>query len=94
MLFRKARQICCEKRRLTMQDKKEFAQFEEDLVSDVKKDFLRRQEARKKLERQWQLNMNFEMGNQYCSITDMGEIEDYSKQYFWQEREVYNHIAL
>lgn len=93
MLFRKARQICCEKRRLTMQDKKEFAQFEEDLVSEVKKDFLRRQEARKNLERQWQLNMNFEMGNQYCSITDMGEIEDYSKQYFWQEREVYNHIA-
>ncbi len=93
MLFHKAHQICYEKRRLTMQDKKEFAQFEEDLVSEVKKDFLRRQEARKNLERQWQLNMNFEMGNQYCSITDMGEIEDYSKQYFWQEREVYNHIA-
>ena len=77
-----------------MQNKeKEFAKFEEDIVLDVKNDFLHRQEARKNIERQWQLNMNFEMGNQYCSITDVGEIEDYSKQYFWQEREVYNHIA-
>ena len=74
-----------------MTDKK--LQFEEEIVNFVKTDFLHRQEARKNLERQWQLNMNFIMGNQYCEITDFGEIEDYSKQYFWQEREVYNHIA-
>ena len=72
---------------------KDFEKFEEDIVKSVKQDFLRRQEERKNLERQWQLNMNFVMGNQYCSITDVGEIEEYSKQYFWQEREVYNHIA-
>ena len=72
---------------------KEFLKFEEDIVAEVKNDFLKRQEARKYLERQWQLNMNFITGNQYCSITDLGEIEEYSKQYFWQEREVYNHIA-
>lgn len=73
--------------------KKDELQFEEDIVQDVKADFLRRQEARRATERQWQLNMNFAMGNQYCEITDIGEIEDYSKQYFWQEREVFNHIA-
>ena len=73
-------------------DKKKL-NFEEDIVREVKQDFLRRQQARKNTERQWQLNMNFAMGNQYCEITEMGEIEDFSKQYFWQEREVYNHIA-
>lgn len=77
----------------TNDKQKEFIKFEEDIVLDVKNDFLRRQEARRNLERQWQLNMNFVTGNQYCSITDVGEIEEYSKQYFWQEREVYNHIA-
>lgn len=73
--------------------KKEQISFEEDIVKEVRQDFLKRQEERKKIERQWQLNMNFAMGNQYCEITEMGEIEDYPKQYFWQEREVYNHIA-
>lgn len=77
-----------------MQKKKdEFEKFEEEIVREVKDDFSARQEARKNIERQWQLNMNFCMGNQYCSLTEMGEIEDFSKQYFWQEREVYNHIA-
>ncbi|MGN1213222.1 MAG: hypothetical protein ACI4TZ_04185 [Christensenellales bacterium] len=74
-------------------NKKDFVKFEEDLVKEVKKDFLNRQQARKNIERQWQLNMNFVAGNQYCTLTDVGELEDFSKQYFWQEREVYNHIA-
>ena len=68
-------------------------QFEEELVAEVRADFLARQQARKNLERQWQLNMNFVMGNQYSAIDGMGEIEDYEKQYFWQEKEVFNHIA-
>ena len=68
-------------------------QFIEDIVKEVKQDFANRQNKRKALERQWQLNMNFLMGNQYCSISDKLEIEDYAKQYFWQEREVYNHIS-
>ena len=74
-------------------NKKDFVKFEEDLVKEVKQDFLNRQQARKNIERQWQLNMNFVAGNQYCTLTDVGELEDFSKQYFWQEREVYNHIA-
>ena len=67
--------------------------FVEDLVNEVRQDFKNRQQDRKSLEAQWQLNMNFLLGNQYCAISRTGEIEDYDKQYFWQEREVYNHIA-
>jgi hypothetical protein len=67
--------------------------FVEDLVKEVKEDFKTRQQDRKSLEAQWQLNMNFLLGNQYCAISQTGDIEDYDKQYFWQEREVYNHIA-
>ena len=68
-------------------------QFIEDLVKEVKSDFKNRQMERKNIEAQWQLNMNFLLGNQYCAISSNGDIEDYDKQYFWQEREVYNHIA-
>jgi hypothetical protein len=67
--------------------------FIEDLIKEVKTDFKERQKDRKPSENQWQLNMNFLLGNQYCAIAGTGDIEDYDKQYFWQEREVYNHIA-
>lgn len=67
--------------------------FEEDLIDEVYKDFERRKEERRPLELQWRLNMNFLAGNQYAEITPTGDIDDYGKQYFWQQREVYNHIA-
>ena len=67
--------------------------FEEDLVKEVLDDFKTRQQERKSFETQWELNMNFLMGNQYCSIGPSGEVEEYDKQFYWQEREVYNHIA-
>ena len=73
-----------------MREKKIFA---EDIVADVRKDYERRREDRKPLELQWQLNMNFVNGNQYMQIMPTGEVEEFGKQYFWQEREVYNHIA-
>ena len=73
-----------------MKDKKLFA---EDIVAEVRKDYERRREDRKPLELQWQLNMNFVNGNQYMQIMPTGEVEEFGKQYFWQEREVYNHIA-
>ena len=62
-------------------------------MREVKRDFLQRREERKPLELQWRLNMNFYNGNQYAEISPVGDIEQYGKQYFWQEREVYNHIA-
>ena len=45
------------------------------LVEDVQADFSERQKERKKLERGWELNMNFLCGNQYCGINAAGEIE-------------------
>ena len=67
--------------------------FAEDVVKDVTEDYERRREARRPLELQWRLNMNFVEGNQYCEILPGGEIGEGNSRYFWQEREVYNHIA-
>lgn len=66
---------------------------ERDIVDEIKRDFEQRRNDRKPLELQWRLNMNFYNGNQYAEISPLGDIEQYGKQYFWQEREVYNHIA-
>ena len=66
---------------------------EDSLAKEIKEDFRARQNARKSLETQWQLNMNFFAGNQFCSIGYGGNLEDSEKQFFWQEREVFNHIA-
>lgn len=66
---------------------------EKQLVKSVLEDFKLRQIERKKFENVWQLNINFYLGNQYSYISPNGEIMEYGKQYFWQEREVYNHIA-
>ena len=66
---------------------------EEKIVESVLEDFKNRQLERKNYENNWQLNINFFLGNQYSYISPSGEIMEYGKQYFWQEREVYNHIA-
>lgn len=66
---------------------------EKDIVNEILDDFHRRQQERKSFEALWQLNINFFVGNQYCYISPNGDIMETSKQYFWQEREVYNHIA-
>ncbi len=67
--------------------------YEKDLVDSVIKDFKTRQVERKNYENNWILDINFYIGNQYCSIDDYGQINDFAKQYFWQEHEVFNHIA-
>ncbi len=63
------------------------------LVSSVEKDFAERQKERQSLERQWEINMNFLAGNQYVGVNSRGEIVDENKSYYWQNREVFNHIA-
>jgi len=68
-------------------------EFSEDIVREVREEYIKLRERRKPLELQWRLNMNFLMGNQYSEISQRGDIEDFGKQYFWQEREVFNHIA-
>ena len=64
-----------------------------DVVKEVLQDFQNRILERKSYETQWKLNMNFYMGNQFCTIGFGGLVEDADRQYFWQEREVFNHIA-
>ena len=68
-------------------------EFREDIVADVKRDFEARAEARRPFETQWRLNMNFYMGNQFCTATPSGEVADVERDYYWQEREVFNHIS-
>lgn len=63
------------------------------IVEDVVNDYNLRREARKSLEMQWQLNINFMMGNQYSYIASNGSVREDEKQYFWQEKEVFNQIA-
>lgn len=70
-----------------------MAKFEEEIVSGVLEDFKKRREARRPIELNWRLNMNFVIGNQFSEISARGDIEERGKQYFWQSREVYNHVA-
>lgn len=64
-----------------------------ELVDNVRKDFEKRKEMRSQLEANWLLNINFMIGNQHSFLAENGEIIDNGKQFYWQEREVFNHIA-
>lgn len=66
---------------------------EKNLVQETLEDFQARVLERKSFDSQWQLNMNFYMGNQYCDVGYAGFVHDVDREYFWQEREVFNHIA-
>lgn len=70
-----------------------MSKMEEKIVAEITADFKKRQEARRPVELNWRLNMNFVVGNQFAQISPKGDIEESGKEYFWQEREVYNHIA-
>ena len=72
---------------------KKVNEYEETLVNYVTEEFERRQKERLKLERQWELNRNFLVGNQYCDVNRRGEIVQDDKTFYWQNREVFNHIA-
>lgn len=63
------------------------------IVDSILDDFKRRQSERKPFELSWELNMNFFLGNQYCYISDNSDISDVEKKYYWENREVYNHVA-
>ena len=67
--------------------------YEEDIIADIRRDFASRAEARRPFETQWRLNINFYMGNQYCTAQASGDITDVERDYYWQEREVFNHIS-
>ena len=49
---------------------------ENKIVQEVVKDYLKRREERRSLETQWQLNINFMMGNQYSYIASNGGVRE------------------
>ena len=75
----------------TTRKKKE--NFREEVLSDLFADFYSRQDERRKLEKQWELDLEFLAGNQYCEISPRGEVEEEEKYYYWQNRGAFNHIA-
>lgn len=71
-----------------------YSEIEDNIiVNNILEDFKKRSKDRKPYELMWELNMNFMLGNQYSIISPKQEIEDSAKNYYWEEREVYNHIA-
>ena len=66
---------------------------EERLAAEVTADFERRREERRGIENGWRLNMNFFSGNQYCDVSPFGGLVEEDKQYYWQSRRAFNHIA-
>ena len=54
----------------------------EDIVKQIIEDFTQRQQERKKFEANWQLNINFFVGNQYCAINSNNDVVDFEKQFF------------
>ncbi|MBE5755312.1 MAG: hypothetical protein E7341_01330 [Clostridiales bacterium] len=74
---------------------KYFYSKEEDkvIVDFVTNDFKQKQEERRPYELIWELNMNFYVGNQYSYIMPSGNLSEIEKNYIWENREVYNHIA-
>ena len=68
--------------------------FKEDIIHNILEDLEKRRGQRSPLERQWTLNANFLVGNQYCDIRPYtGEIEQLEPVYDWLNRETFNNIA-
>lgn len=72
---------------------RERKKFVDEIVAETEADFEKRRKIRLKTERQWLLNMNFVSGNQYCDINGRGEVVYEDKEFSWQNRRVFNHIA-
>ncbi len=60
---------------------------------EIQADFEERRAARRSLESGWLLNMNFLGGNQYCDVSPLGGVVEEDKQFYWQSRRVFNHVA-
>ena len=66
---------------------------DEELVKNVQEDFKSRREEKRALEQKWNLALNYLRGNQYCEISPTGAVEEEDPEYYWQNKNVYNHIA-
>lgn len=68
--------------------------YKEGVIAKVLEDLENRRSERSALEKQWTLNANFLVGNQYCDINPYrGDIEQLEPVYDWLEREAFNQIA-
>ncbi len=88
--------LCTSRRSITEGEifLKDKEKHNKELCSFIKREFERRGRERLKFELQWQLNINFFLGNQYCDILpEAGRLFQEEKAFSWQSREVYNHIA-
>jgi hypothetical protein len=63
------------------------------LIDELKQDYEKRKGERKALECQWRLNTDFYKGKQNKFLTEFSNIANIEKQYFWQGREIFNHIG-
>lgn len=82
-----------ENKTIAQMQEEEKEQAERALAKEVTEDFLRRREARRKVENGWTLNLNFFSGNQYCDVSPFGGLVEEDKQFYWQARRVFNHVA-
>ncbi len=67
--------------------------WEEEKVNELRSDFNGRAAKRRAFEAQWQLNCNFLIGNQYVYARPDGSVTGEERDYYWQERQCFNHIA-
>ena len=68
--------------------------YKEDIIASILSELEKRRGQRSPLERQWTLNANFLVGNQYCEVRPYtGEIEQLEPVYGWLNRETFNNIA-
>ena len=68
--------------------------FKDDIIHNILEELERRRGERSALERQWTLNANFLVGNQYCEVNPYrGDIEQLRPVWEWLNRETFNNIA-
>lgn len=93
-LFGKRKPEDQEDRQVIEIDKEGNTLFKEDIIANVLENLEKRRSERSGLERQWTLNANFLVGNQYCEIHPYtGEIEQLAPVYEWMNRETFNNIS-
>ena len=67
-------------------------EFAEALVTDVYEDYSARSAARRSIEAEWQLNLDFIAGRQYSAVTPTGDVVEQDGGFYWQSRNVFNHV--
>lgn len=68
--------------------------YAEDAADYVEAEYTRRQSERRAWELQWKLNIAFIDGRQYLQINPAAaDLQEVPRLFWWQEREVFNHVA-